>query len=149
MTMNHYFADNLSKAREDRIKRQLVSLQSWTTSDAQKEPLLRLKDTIAAFVSNENHTVLDLHDTLEAYYKVARKRFVDAVCLQAVDDFFISSRSGPLWLFSSQFVGGMSTSELTQIAGESDDAAVRRSRLVDEIANLKAGERILDSWRRV
>jgi hypothetical protein len=96
-------------------------------------------------VSNEDHTIQDLHDTLEAYYKVARKRFVDAICLQAVDHFLISSRSGPLWLFSPQFVGGMSTSDLTQIAGESDDAAVRRSRLVEEIANLKAGERILDS----
>ncbi|TVY17611.1 Interferon-induced GTP-binding protein Mx2 [Lachnellula arida] len=81
MTMNHYFADNLRKAREDRITRQLLNLQSWSTSDAQKEPLLRLKDTIAAFLSNEEYTVRDLHDTLEAYYKVARKRFVDAVCL--------------------------------------------------------------------
>ncbi|KAI9830639.1 MAG: hypothetical protein M1819_005449 [Sarea resinae] len=145
MTLNHYFADNLKKARENRIKRQLINLESWTTSDAQKEPLLRLKDTIAAFVSNEDHTVLDLHDTLEAYYKVARKRFVDAVCLQAVDHFLISSRSGPLWLFSPQFVGEMSTFELTEVAGESGDAAVRRSSLVEEIANLKAGERILDS----
>ncbi|KAH8588522.1 interferon-induced GTP-binding protein Mx1 [Bisporella sp. PMI_857] len=145
ITMNHYFADNLRKAREDRIRRRLVSLQSWTTSDPQKEPLLRLKDTIAAFASNEDHTVQDLHDTLEAYYKVARKRFVDAVCLQAVDHFLVSSRTGPLWLFSPQFVGNLSTTELTQIAGEGDDAAERRSRLVEEIANLKAGEKILDS----
>jgi hypothetical protein len=136
MTLNHYFADNLRKAREDRIKRQLINFQSWTTSDAQKEPLLRLEDTIAAFVSK------DLHDTLEAYYKVARKRFVDAICIQAVDHFLISSRNGPLWLFSPQFVGEMSIPELAQIAGESDGAAVRRSRLVDEIANLKAGERV-------
>jgi hypothetical protein len=145
MTMNHYFANNLAKAREDRIKRQLINLKSWTTSDENKEPLLRLKDTIAAFVSNEDHTVLDLHDTLEAYYKVAHKRFVDNICLQAVDHFLISRKSGPLWLFSPQFIGGMSPSELTEIAGESEDAAVRRSRLVEEIANLKAGENILES----
>ena len=63
------------------------------THDAQREPLLRLKDTIAAFVSNEEQTTQDLHDTLEAYYKVARKRFVDAVCLQAVDYFLISNTS--------------------------------------------------------
>ncbi|TAQ84807.1 hypothetical protein B7494_g6867 [Chlorociboria aeruginascens] len=145
MTLNHYFADNLRKAREDRIKRQLINLQSWRSPDPQKEPLLRLRDTIAVLVSNENHTIQDLHDTLEAYYKVARKRFVDAICLQAVDHFLISSKSGPLWLFSPQFVGGMSNLELTQIAGESDGAALRRSRLVDEIANLKAGERIMNS----
>ncbi|TVY45716.1 Interferon-induced GTP-binding protein [Lachnellula subtilissima] len=144
MTLNHYFADNLRKAREDRIKRRLIDLQTWATPDPQKEPLLRLSDTITAFVSNEDHTVLDLHDTLEAYYKVARKRFVDAICLQAVDHCLISSGSGPLWLFSPQYVGQMSTSELTQVAGESDAAAGLRSRLVEEIANLKAGERILE-----
>lgn len=33
MTMNHYFADNLRKAREDRIRRQLVHFESWTTGD--------------------------------------------------------------------------------------------------------------------
>ena len=110
----------------------------------QKEQILRLKDTIAAFVSNKGHTVRDLHDTLEAYYKVARKRFVDAVCLQGVDHFLISSKRGPLWMCSPQFLGGMSTSKLTQVAGESDNAAVRRSRIVEEITNLRAGERILD-----
>ncbi|KAL3420693.1 dynamin family protein [Phlyctema vagabunda] len=33
LTMNHYFADNLRKAREDRIKKQLIDLQSWATPD--------------------------------------------------------------------------------------------------------------------
>jgi hypothetical protein len=143
LTMNHYFADNLRKAREDRIKRKLFSLQSWATDDAQREPLLRLKDTIAAFVSNEEQTTQDLHDTLEAYYKVARKRFVDAVCLQAVDYFLVSNKEGPLWLFSPHFVGGLSNSDLGDIAGEGDEAAERRVRLEEEISSLRAGEIIL------
>jgi hypothetical protein len=46
LTMNHFFADNLRKAR-DRIMRKLTSLQSWATDYAQKEPLLRLEDIIA------------------------------------------------------------------------------------------------------
>ena len=69
LTMNHYFADNLRKAREDRIKKQLVNLQSWTTNDSLKQPLLRLEDTITAFLNNEDQITQDLHDTLEAYYK--------------------------------------------------------------------------------
>jgi hypothetical protein len=141
--MNHYFADNLRKAREDRIRRTLISLQSWATDDAQREPLLCLKDTVAAFVSNEEQTTQDLHDTLEAYYKVARKRFVDAVCLQAVDYFLVSNKDGPLWLLSPHFVGGLSNSDLSKIAGEGDEVAVRRERLEEEIATLKAGEIIL------
>ncbi|PVH86671.1 hypothetical protein DL98DRAFT_449952 [Cadophora sp. DSE1049] len=143
MTMNHYFADNLRKAREDRIRRQLISLQSWTTDDVQKEPLLRLKDTIATFVSNDGQSAQDLHDILEAYYKVARKRFVDAVCLQAVDHFLISNKQGPLWLFSPQFIGNMTDRELNEIAGEGDEAVSRRRRLIEEIESLKAGQKIL------
>ncbi|KAL5325396.1 hypothetical protein ACEPPN_006521 [Leptodophora sp. 'Broadleaf-Isolate-01'] len=143
MTMNHYFADNLRKAREDRIKRQLINFQSWKTDDVQKEPLLRLKDTIAMFVSNDGQSAQDLHDTLEAYYKVARKRFVDAICLQAVDHFLISNKQGPLWLFSAQFIGTMTNKELKEIAGEGNEAVNRRERLIEEIESLKAGQKIL------
>jgi hypothetical protein len=34
-------------------------------------------------MSNAQHTVFEVHDILKAYYKVARKRFVDNVCMQA------------------------------------------------------------------
>ncbi|KAG4443380.1 hypothetical protein IFR05_001169 [Cadophora sp. M221] len=143
MTMNHYFADNLRKAREDRIKRQLINFQSWTTDDVQKGPLLRLKDTIAMFVGNDGQSAQNLHDTLEAYYKVARKRFVNAICLQAVDHFLISNKQRPLWLFSPQFIGTMTNKELNEIAGEGNEAANRRERLIEEIESLKAGQKIL------
>jgi hypothetical protein len=94
-------------------------------------------------VSNEEQTTKDLHDTLEACYKVARKRFVDAVCFQAWDYFLISNKEGLLWLSSPHFVGGLSNSDLSKIAGEGDGAAMRRVRLEEEIATLKAGEVIL------
>ncbi|KAK8900814.1 hypothetical protein QC760_010578 [Botrytis cinerea] len=144
LTMNHYFADNLRKAREDLIKKQLINLQSWTTNDPKKQPSLRLKDTISTFMNNEGQTTQDLYDILKAYYKVSRKRFVDAVCLQAVDHFLISSKQGPLWLFSPQLIGNMTDSELRKIAGESDQTITRRDRLREEIANLNAGQKILE-----
>jgi hypothetical protein len=98
---------------------------------------------ITVFMSNKEQTTQDLHNTLEAYYKVARKRFIDAVCLQAVDYFLVSNKSGPLWLFLLHFVGSLSNSDLSQIVGESDEAALRRVRLEEEIITLKAGEIIL------
>jgi len=33
---------------------------------------------------------------IKSYYKVARKRFVDAVCLQAVNHFLVSGKTSPL-----------------------------------------------------
>ncbi|KAL2068602.1 hypothetical protein VTL71DRAFT_14939 [Oculimacula yallundae] len=143
MTMNHYFADNLRKAREDRVRRQFANFQTWATKDPQKEPLLRLKDTLATFASNDGQSAQDLHDTLEAYYKVARKRFVDAICLQAVDHFLISNKHGLLWLFSPQFIGTLTDIDLNEIAGEGNEAVSRRERLMKEIESLKAGQRIL------
>jgi len=55
-----------------------------------------LKDILGVVMSNDDYTIQDLHDTLKPYYKVARKRFVDAVCLQAVDHFLVSGEASLL-----------------------------------------------------
>lgn len=46
--------------------------------------------------SNLKHTVEDLHDILHSYYKVARKRFVDVVCMQAADYFLVTGHDAPI-----------------------------------------------------
>ncbi len=126
ITMNHYFAENVRKAREARLKLQFEALTSWQTEDERSEPLLRLKDILGVVMSNDDHTIQDLHDTLKSYYKVARKRFVDAVCLQAVDHFLVSGKTSPLWIFSPHFIGKMSDAELHQIAGDEDETITVR-----------------------
>ncbi|KAI9803497.1 MAG: hypothetical protein M1825_001840 [Sarcosagium campestre] len=143
MTTNHYFAENVRKAREGRLKLQLEALNSWQTK-GEGEPLLRLKDILGVVMSNDDHMIQDLHDILKSYYKVARKRFVDAVCLQAVDHFLVSSKAGPLRLFSPHFIGKMSDAELHQIAGDEDETIKRRNMLETELCSLKAGEKILE-----
>jgi hypothetical protein len=105
---------------------------------------LRLKDILGVVISNDNHTIQDLHDTLKSYYKVARKRFVDAVCLQAVDYFLVSGKTSPLWIFSPYFIGKMSDAELNQIAGDKAETIKRRNMLKAELGSLKAGEKILE-----
>jgi Dynamin central region len=144
MTMNHYFAENVRKAREARLKLQFEALNSWDTGGEHREPLLRLKDILGVVMSNDDHTIQDLHDTLQSYYKVARKRFVDAVCLQAVDHFLVSGKTSPLWIFSPHFVGNMSDAELHQIAGDEDETLKRRNMLETELASLKKGEKIME-----
>ena len=145
ITLNHYFADNVRKAREGRLKVKLEALNSWQTDSEPSEPLLRLKDILGVVMSNDDHTIQDLHDTLKSYYKVARKRFVDAVCLQAVDHYLVSDKTSPLWIFSSEFIGKMSDDELNRIAGDEDETIRRRNALETELASLRQGERILES----
>lgn len=145
MTMNHYFAENVRKAREARLKIRFEALKSWQTPDQRSEPLLRLTDILGAVMSNNDHMIQDLHDTLKSYYKVARKRFVDAVCLQAVDHYLVSGKRSPLWIFSPHFIGEMSDTELHQIAGDEDETIRRRNTLETELDSLKAGEKILQT----
>jgi hypothetical protein len=150
MTTNHYFAENVRKAREARLKLQLEALNSWQTegnlwkTEGGGEPLLRLKDVLGVVMSNDDHTIQDLHDTLKSYYKVARKRFVDAVCLQAVDYFLVSGKTSPLWIFSPHFIGKMSDAELHQIVGDEAETIKRRNMLETELGSLKAGKKILE-----
>lgn len=151
MTTNHYFAENVRKAREACLKLQLEALKSWQTegnlwkTEGGGKPLLRLKDILGVVMSNDDHTIQDLHDTLKSYYKVARKRFVDAVCLQAVDHFLVSGKISPLWILSPYFIGKMLDAELHQIAGDEDENIRRRNMLEIELCSLKAEEKILET----
>ena len=93
--------------------------------------------------SNADRTIQDLHDILKSYYKVARKRFVDVVCMQAVDYFLITGPTAPVRLFSPSFVSGLTEDQLDRIAGEDVSTRRKREELRREIENLTNGKKIL------
>lgn len=95
-------------------------------------------------MSNMEHVIQDIHDILFAYYKVARKRFADSLCMQAADYFLVTGPDSPLKLFSPAFVTKLNHEKLEEIAGE--DASLRRKRafLEKQIRNLEAGKQVLD-----
>ncbi|OAL27214.1 hypothetical protein AYO20_09812 [Fonsecaea nubica] len=143
VTLNHYFVDNLKKRRLSRVEKRLGKLKSWTTNDDNKQPLIRLADTVQAYVDNEQHSIEDLHDTLKSYHKVARKRFVDAVCKQVVDHHLICSSEGPLSVLSSQFIARLGEEDLQRLAGEDDETLARRKNLQIELESLLEGQKII------
>jgi len=105
---------------------------------------VRLDDIASNYpMSNTEHTVLEIHDILRSYYKVARKRFVDNLCMQAADFHLVTGPDSPLKLFSPRFVSELSEEQLEDIAGE--DAALKRRRaaLNKAIKNLEEGKKIL------
>ena len=69
-------------------------------------------------ISNIEYIIQDLHDILQSYYKVARKRFVDTACMQAVDYCLISRPSIPIKLFSPAFVAALIPEQLDEVTGE-------------------------------
>lgn len=94
-------------------------------------------------MSNKKYVVLTIHDILKSYYKVARKRFVDNVCIQAADHFLLTGTKGPLTLFSSSYVANLTEDQLETIAGEDASLKRKRKQLNKEISDLEAGRKIL------
>ena len=98
---------------------------------------------ISGNMSNVEHTINDLHDILEAYYKVARKRFVDVMCMQAADHYLVNGQTSPLRIFSPAFVNKLSAEDLDKIAGETELVRKKRAKLLHDIEVLEKGRRIL------
>ena len=142
LTTNHYFNDNLQKARAERLKSalkgQVVSFgkehSQWVKVDA-------IVDSVQ--MGNLQHTVEDIHAILKSYYKVARKRFVDVVCMQAADYLLVTGPESPLRLFTPSFVHHLNSDNLNLIAGEDVVSKRTRSALVHEIKCLRAGKKLL------
>jgi hypothetical protein len=69
-----------------------------------------------AAIGNIGHTVRDIHDILDSYYKVAQKRFVDTVCIQTTNYHLVTRPDTPLRVFSSKFVVDLKPEQLEMIA---------------------------------
>ena len=94
-------------------------------------------------MSNLDHTVRDIHDILDAYYKVARKRFVDNVCMQAADYYLVTGPEAPMKLFSPSWVNDLSDDRLEEIVGEGRASKRRRLQLQQEVEDLEIGKAVL------
>lgn len=114
------------------------------TFHSQQGLAIRLSDAkLTHPMSNSQHMLRDIHDTLHSYYKLTRKRFVDNVLKQAMDHFLISGPDTPMAFFSPNYVNSLDSAELEHIAGERPDSKRIRARLNKEIACLTDAKNIL------
>jgi hypothetical protein len=105
---------------------------------------VRLDDIVQSHpLSNARHTTLEIHDITCAYYRVARKRFVDAVRMQVADSMLVTGKKTPLTLFSAALVASMGHDVLKDIAGEELKTKSERVRLEKEISLLAKGKKII------
>lgn len=107
--------------------------------------MVKLDNTVntANTSSNSEYTVCDLHDILKSYYKVARKRFVDNICMQAGDHFLVTGPDTPIKVFSPSLVSSLTDEQLDTIAGESATTRRKRADLRREIESLEKGKKLL------
>lgn len=128
-------------SRRERIS---ASLKDKVLQDCQHGAVVRLDDMVQTHsMSNVEHVVQEVHDILKSYYKVARKRFVDNLIMQAADYHLVTGPFSPLRLFSPSFVSELSDEQLLEIAGEDAVLRSKRAALNKEIADLEAGRKIL------
>jgi hypothetical protein len=93
--------------------------------------------------SNAEQVKEDIHDILQSYYKVARKRFVDNVCRTVIEYFLLDGNKSPLKILNPELIAGMSETQLDMIAGEDATTKRERERLVSEIRGLEEAMKVL------
>jgi hypothetical protein len=147
ITTNHYFSENLEKARKDRLYNAIhhkSAPNTWEGFGEKGKVVVEMDKLLsAAGIGNLEHTVQDIHDILKSYYHVARKRFVDNVCMQGTDYYLVSGPKSPLRVLSPMFIGNLTSDQLQAIAVEDSTSIQRRKELLNQIESLKEGRRIL------
>lgn len=149
-TFNHYFNANLQKNRNDRLLKNLKPLSEKITFNPGKGSeysgdyiaVSKLKGH-AVDKDNAQQVREDIHDALSSYYKVARKRFVDAICQQVVNHFLLEGDQSPLKILGPDLINSLGPQELAFIAGEGSASKLQRHSLQQDIESLKAAEEVL------
>jgi hypothetical protein len=153
ITYNHYYTDNVQKASLAEAKRRmktamLLSGAAKNPSDDENGERLTPNAVAAWSATIEEHLVVDMNEqackealaSLDAYYKVAMKTWVDNVCRQVIERRLLRILPG---IFSPLLVAGYSDEELDAIAGEGFDVVEKRKQLKQELRDLQAGMDIL------
>ncbi|KAJ6020128.1 Dynamin [Penicillium canescens] len=135
ITYNHYYTDNIQKARNEASK----SLIEDSVRDAihnDWDGTLHLRDTeedcVRLLSSLKKRVIVDMKEQacseaksdLTAYYKVARKTFVDNVCRQVIERHILARLADA---FSPMTVSLYSEEELINLAIESPQICHLRS----------------------
>ena len=100
MTENHYLWDTINKIRNERTAQKIDGL----APDPNDESLVRVsKATLKGMLnsdigndSNESQEVQDMIDMLGAYWKLASKRYIDAVCMTVTNAYTSPQRVNDL-----------------------------------------------------
>ena len=146
-THNSAFLENVAKARLLRFQAALFRYQQ-TCQDAagNKDRLvIDLQDTSALFselhISNSRNLENEIHDTLKAYYDIARDEFVEFVT-QLVVEKFLDSPHGPVLRFSPLYVAGLSDVDIADLAREDEAVILERQEQQATLDRLRQAEKI-------
>lgn len=149
ITYNHYLTENVQKAQIERHRRQAKTLatryfgKTSGTLVSNKESTFEvninqfIKDFVAQHEPDmEKVACITATDYMEAYYKVALKKFVDNVSVLAVEQCLVQQL--PL-LFTPSTVGGLTDDEIRHLAAERPETVSARAAEEDKLRVLGQG----------
>ncbi|KAF4253645.1 hypothetical protein KXX13_006461 [Aspergillus fumigatus] len=128
ITYNHYYTDNVQRTRNNRWRQDLrTSLNNAITQDWNSRfHVNNSPDEISRLVTSlqNHHIIVDMEERacyeaemdLDAYYKVARKTFVDNVCRQVIERHILTNLPT---VFNPMTVSSFSDEDLVCLATES------------------------------
>ncbi|KID97354.1 interferon-induced GTP-binding protein Mx2, partial [Metarhizium majus ARSEF 297] len=145
LTFNHYFNATLQKKRQERMAESLQSIAIHFHHDNRAFVPLEQIGKHAVNMDNTQQVCEDILDTLESYYKVARKRFVDTICQHVVDYMLLGGPESPLKVLCADRVLKLSSEQLEIIAGEDTASKNQRQVLTRELESLQKAAQVLRS----
>lgn len=150
ITYNHYYTEVLQSLREERQVNELgAKIQRFMDSSSTYGEALdvtRLAKSLATQSESDmdKFACSELLDSVQAFYKVALKTFVDNVSVHVVEGLLISD----LWsILSPTDVGQMSSSLVAKIAAESTESQALRQQLNRKLQTLERGLEICQRHR--
>ena len=149
-TNNPAFEEKVSEARKRRFH---AALERYKTSRQSKvlfpddgdRLVIDMRDVDALFaelhMSNSLNLEAEVHDTLKAYYEIARDDFIEYVT-QLIVEPYLSDPEGPVLFFSPVYVAGLKDEDI-QLLGQEDETSVRkRAEKEETLARLNRAEQI-------
>ncbi|KAL8718683.1 MAG: hypothetical protein Q9181_008170, partial [Wetmoreana brouardii] len=147
ITYNHYFTETLQKLRSERNQKEYSKIikQFFGVSSLETSHYCHgnhdLHQLVAALVQRtepdmNRFACSEALDCMEAYYKVALKRFIDDIAIEVIEAKLISPLGG---IFTPVAVSAMSADLVTSIAGESEENRAQREQLMKQLDVLTRG----------
>ncbi|KAI9774215.1 MAG: hypothetical protein M1839_001761 [Geoglossum umbratile] len=147
ITYNHYFTETYQKVRNERKRNEYSKIIKDFFGVSSLEPSIYIqqaKDLRQLLDALVQRTEPDMNrfacsealDCMEAYYKVALKRFIDDIAIEAIESKLISPLGD---IFSPVTVITMSDDLVTRIAGESEENRAQREQLTKQLDVLTKG----------
>ena len=107
--------------------------------------VIDMRDTAALFaelhMSNSQNLEDEIHDTLKAYYEIARENFVEYVSHQIVER-YLDDPEGPVYAFSPVYVGALDDAEIENMAAEDESLIRDRAEKEATLSRLLKAEKI-------